>query len=66
MPYNQTSNELKQVIDFSTFKVYMKIQIRYIKFYSKILKINPENFVQKFGHKYSELYTKKHEIYINS
>jgi len=61
MSYNQTSNELKQVIDFSTFKVYMKVQIRYIKLLSYILDVKPEFIIEKNALRYSELYTKKHK-----
>ena len=66
MPYNQTSKELEQVNKKTTFRNYMKTQIRYIKLLSYILEVKPEFIIEKNANRFRDLYTTKHGIYINS
>ena len=50
----------------TSFKKYMHIQVRYIKFLSHVLEIDNLNCIEKYALRYKELYTKKHQVYINS
>jgi len=61
MSYNQSSNELSTIDKKTTFRNYMKVQIRYIKLLSYILDVKPEFIIEKNALRYSELYTKKHK-----
>ncbi len=60
MPYNQSPNQK------NTFRNYMHTQVRYVRFLSHILEIDSLNVIEKFALRYKELYTRKHEININS
>ena len=50
----------------TSFKKYMHIQVRYIKFLSHVLEIDTMQTVERYALRYKELYTKKHQVYINS
>jgi len=66
MAYNQSSKQLDTIDKKHTFKNYMNIQVRYIRLISYILNIDALNAIEKFALRYKELYTKKHEVYINN
>jgi len=66
MSYNQTSNELSIVNKKTTFRNYMKTQIRYVKLLSYILNEKPEFIIEKKANRFRDLYTTKHGIYINN